>query len=158
MQLFQLVNTQLKSISQWMYANRLILNTNKTNYMIFGTKYVEQSDPNLKLNYRNEEITKVQNIKFLGIYLDEKLSWNYQINDLCLKLSKKAGIFYQLQFLPQKVLKLLYYSLVNSQLNYCNIIWGFTSKSNLDRILKLEKRLIRIISHSSFLAHSDPLF
>ena len=141
-----------------MRANRLILNTGKTNYMIFGTRNIQNVDQNFKLYYRNEEITKAQNVKFLGIYLDDKLSWNYHINDLCVKLSRKIGIFYRLQFLPQKILKLLYYSLVNSHLSYCNIIWGFTSKSNLDRIHKLQKRVIRIITNSNFLAHTDPLF
>ena len=100
--LFQLINRQLKDISQWMRANRLILNTGKTNYMIFGTRNTQNVDQNFKLYYRNEEITKAQNVKFLGIYLDDKLSWNYHINDLCVKLSRKIGIFYRLQFLPQK--------------------------------------------------------
>ena len=139
-----------------MDANKLILNTGKTNCMIFGTRHIGTID--LKLHYRNEEIIKVQNIKFLGIYLDDKLSWNYHINDLCKKLSKNIGVLYRLQFLPQKILKLLYYSLVFSHLNYCNMIWGFTSKTNLNRIHKLQKRVVRIITHSNFLCHSDPLF
>ena len=154
--LYQLVNKQLDNISIWMQANRLILNTEKTNYMIFGTR--QTNNVNLKLQYRNREIMQVQYIKFLGVYLDDKLSWNYHINDLCNKLAKSIGILYKLQFLPQKILKLLYYSLVSSHLSYCNIIWGLTSKSNLNRIHKLQKRVIRIITHSNFLCHSNPLF
>ena len=156
--LYQLVNKQLFNISHWMQANKLILNTEKTNYMIFGTRPTGNITVDLKLKYRNNEITKVECAKFLGIYLDDKLSWNYHINELCIKLARNIGVLYRLQFLPQKILKLLYYSLVSSHLNYCNTIWGFTSNNNLDRILKLQKRAIRIITHSNFLSHSKPLF
>ena len=154
--LFQLVNNQLYNISQWMQANKLILNTGKTNYMIFGTRQARSID--LKLHYRSKEITKVQNVKFLGVYFDDRLSWNFHVNILCTKLAKNIGILSRLQFLPQEILKLLYYSLISSNLNYCNIVGGLTSNTNLDRIHKLQKRAVRLITHSSFLCHSDPLF
>ena len=66
--LYQLVNKQLFNISHWMQANKLILNTEKTNYMIFGTRPTGNITVDLKLKYRNNEITKAECAKFLGIY------------------------------------------------------------------------------------------
>ena len=153
---FDYVNVQLNNISNWMKANKLILNIEKTNYILFGTQTTIEN--NLKLYYRNKEINRVSNTKFLGVFIDEKLSWNNHIDNLCKTLSKNIGILYRLQFLPQNVLKMLYHSLVSSHVNYCNIVWGFTTKKNIERIHKLQKRGIRIITHSSYVSSSVPLF
>ena len=154
--LFNFVNSQLCKISQWMKSNKLILNIHKTNYIIFGTKTNISSD--LNLFYRNEKIARVFHTKFLGVVIDDKLSWNQHVNNLCNTLSKNIGILYRLQFLPQNVLLMLFHALISSHINYCSIVWGFTSKRNIERIYKLQKRGIRIITHSTYLAHSLPLF
>ena len=52
----------------------------------------------------------------------------------------------------------MYHSLVSSHINYCDIVWGFTTKQNLDRICKLQKRAVRLITHSPFSSPSKPLF
>ena len=61
-------------------------------------------------------------------------------------------------FFLKNVFKMLYHSLVSSHVNYCNIVWGFTTKKNIERINKLQKRGIRIITHSSYVSSSVPLF
>ena len=64
----------------------------------------------------------------------------------------------QLFFLPKPCLKTLYYCLVYPYLHYCIIVWGSTYKTNLRRLVSLQKRVIRIISKSTFDSHSDPIF
>ena len=64
-----------------MKSNELILNTNKTNYIMFGTKTKIPTD--LNLFYSNKKITRVSSTTFLGVFVDEKLSWNHHINHLC---------------------------------------------------------------------------
>ena len=61
-------------------------------------------------------------------------------------------------FLPKPCLKTLYYCLVYPYLHYCIIVWGSTYKTNLRRLVSLQKRVIRIISKSTFDSHSDPIF
>ena len=53
---------------------------------------------------------------------------------------------------------MLYHSLVSSHIKYCNIVWGFTSRKNIERIYKLQKRGIRLLTHSPYLSPSIPLF
>ena len=60
--------------------------------------------------------------------------------------------------MPDFVLKSMYHAHVTSLLNYCNIIWSNTYSTHLDPIIKLQKRLIRLITNSDFLAHTQPLF
>ena len=131
------MNSQLIKLHHWMRANKLILNVDKTNFMIFGTRHI--NDDNLHLYYNNQVINRVSSIKFLGVII---------------------GILRKLQFLPRSVLKLLYHSLISSHLSYCAIIWVFSSKHtcNLNRILLLQKRALRFITHSHYLQPSAPLF
>ena len=131
------MNSQLTKLHYWMSANKLILNVDKTNFMIFGTRHI--NNDTLHLYYNNQAINRVSSTKFLGVVIDEKLSWNHHTNQLCnYTISRNIGILRKLQFLPRNVLKLLYHSLILSHLSYCATIWGFSSKHNLNRILLLQ--------------------
>ena len=61
-------------------------------------------------------------------------------------------------FLPKSSLRMLYYSLIYPYFYYCNIVWASTYKTNLRRLVILQKRIIRIINKSHFNAHTDPIF
>ena len=155
--LFDHVNCQLEKIATWMDANKLILNVKKTNYMLFSTR--KDITCCEDLYYKNNLIDKVKYTKFRGVQIDDKLSWNYHINDLCKTLAINIGSLYRLKYLPHKTLKMLYHSLVSSHMNYCDIIWGFTTKQNLDRIqfINCKSVLVRLITHSPYLSPSKPL-
>ena len=55
-------------------------------------------------------------------------------------------------------LKMIYFALVAPYLNHGILAWGSASNSHLDRLFKLQKRAIRLINHSSFYAHTEPIF
>ena len=59
---------------------------------------------------------------------------------------------------PNKLLLTLYYSMVYPYLNYCCIVWGGASITSISKLLILQKRSVRILSHSAYLAPSNPLF
>ena len=97
--------------------------------------------------------------KFLGVLLDQHLSWKYHLNHVATKVSKPIGIISKACFfLSSKSLLSLYYTLVYSYPNYCNIAWCLTYPSKLNRILYLQKRIVRIICGAEYLAHTAPLF
>ena len=74
-------------------------------------------------------------------------------------VSKSVGIVYKSSFCLNKTsLCTLYYSLVYPYLHYCASFWGSTYQSNLKRLINLQKRVIRIVSRSSFDAHANPIF
>ena len=124
--------------------------------MIFGTRKFDVN--NLCLYYKDKTINHVSSTTFLGVILDDKLSWNNHISQLCSTISRNIGILRKLYFLPQNILKLLYHSLISSHLSYCSMTWGFSSKCNLKRIHLLQKRAIRIITHSHYLLPTAALF
>ena len=97
--------------------------------------------------------------KYLGVLLDENFTLNNHFDHLCKKLSK--GLFCLSRaknFLNTKALKTLYFALIHAQLQYCTLILSSSSANNIKRVLILQKKAIRIISHANYNDHTVPLF
>ena len=107
-QLFSILNEELRKVDAWMKSNRLSVNIKKTNYVIFKSKQ-KRFNANLSLYYDNNPLKKEQFIKFLGVYIDENLSWIPHINHVCLKISKSIGIIYRSRFYLSSKSKLALY-------------------------------------------------
>ena len=97
--------------------------------------------------------------KFLGVYIDEHLSWKDHISYLCKQISKPIGMLFRSRFyLSSKTKLILYYSLIYPYITYCNSTWSSTYVTNLNRIYCLQKRAVRAITNSDYRAHFAPLF
>ena len=93
--------------------------------------------------------------KFLGVLIDENLTWIEHITEIEKKVSKSIGILYRARdILTSNDLYLLYCSLVLPYLQYCVIIWGHNYKSRLIKIIKLQEKAIRIATHSTYDTHT----
>ena len=113
----------------------------------------------MQISINEQRIEQVKETVFLGVVLDEHLTWKPHISQVALKISKSIGVINRARcFLPKPCLKTLYYCLAYPYLHYCFIVWGSTYKTNLCRLVSLQKRVIRIISKSTFDSHSDPIF
>lgn len=159
--MFQTVNQELKNINEWFKANKLSLNINKTKYTFF-TKQSNIDNiplvlPILKIN--NVTIKRVNTMKFLGVVLDESLTFKYHIEIIENKISKNLGILYKAKpYLNITCLKTLYFSFINSYLNYCNISWGSNNSSKLKKIFNKQKHAIRIVFGKSRHTPTEELF
>ena len=86
MYLIDAINYQLSiKLNRWFKSNSS-LNIDKTHFLQFFTKTNQNHD--FQPSYDNRQITKVETIKFLGITLDSKLSWNQHIEDITPRLNK----------------------------------------------------------------------
>ena len=104
-------------------------------------------------------INRVREVVFLGVVLDEHVTWKPHISHIANKVSKATGILYKsCFFISKSSLCTLYYSLVYPYLHYCTITWGSTCPSNLNRLVLLQKRALRFINKDTFDEHSDPIF
>ena len=149
------INNELAKVYDWLAVNKLSLNISKTKYVIFHAinKRIEGVIPDLEIN--GIPLERVQNFNFLGLLLNENMSWKPHIDLLANKLAKCAGVLNKLKHvLPIHILRTLYFSMVQSRMMYCILTWGFVHY----RIEKLQKRFVRIISSSKYNAHSEPLF
>ena len=152
-----MINHELSFVNNWMLANKLTLNIEKSHFIIFSRKQYTYLAHSLKIN--NKEITLVNETKFLGLTLNYNLKWNKHIQNITLKISRLNGILYLTRHLISiETLKYIYISLIQPHLIYCNSLWGNTFLSTLKPLITVQKRVIRTITSTSRYTHSAPLF
>ena len=157
-EMINVMNTELDKLSTWLKANKLSLNVKKTHFMFFCPPQKKAEFSNC-LSIQGETIHQVKETKFLGVMVDNKLSWASHINYISKKISKGIGILCQARkYLPKSCLVTLYYSFVYPYLNYCLEVWGKATENIISKVFKLQKRAIRIISNKPWRAHSNPIF
>ena len=126
--------------------------------MLF-TNTTAKYQPLPRLTILNDNITQVYKTKFLGIAFDKNLTFKYPITDLCLKLSRAIALFLKVKDLvPIYIMKNMYYAHISHHLSYCNSAWSTTYPCYLHNLNTLDKKIIRIITNSAFLAYSPPIF
>ena len=111
------------------------------------------------ISINNSITTRVRATKFLGVIIDEKLTWKDHISLVRSTLSKTVGNLYRVRhLLNRSALFILYCSLFLSYLTYCAEIWGKTYKSNTQCIFLLQKKIVRIVYGAHFKDHADVIF
>ena len=126
--------------------------------MLFSNRLTDIDDSPV-VTFSREDVKLKKTGKFLGVILDNSLSFEKHISYICDKISKSIGVFYKLRSCaPENVLINLYYSLVYPYLIYCNQIWGGTYDTHIEKIFLLQKKIIRVITNQPFLAHTNHLF
>ena len=152
------LNHELSLLCNWLKANKLSLNVNKTHYMIFSPTR-KKIHVSINLTIDNNAIEKVKQTKFLGVILDDELTWKPHINYVKGKLYKSIGIIHKAkQYLTMDALKSIYYAFIYPYLIYCILVWGGTNITTLDPIIKAQKRAIRCLASKPKYSKSEPLF
>ena len=153
------MNNELKKIMTWLYSNKLSLNVSKTHFLIFRSSGMKKPVFDESLQINGECIKEEFKTKFLGVIVDNKLSWLYHIQYIKKKIAKGIGVICRAKHLLNvKTLCTLYYSFVYPYLNYAAEVWGNACASHLLSIIKLQKKVMRIITNSRRLEHALPLF
>ena len=119
-------------------------------------------DVDVKLLIDGEAVDEVQTTKFLGITIDNKLSWKYHIDHISGKITRGIGMIIKArEYLNKQGLLSLYYPrypFIYPYLTYHNHIWGSTYKSMLRRLIILQNKAVKIIAHARFRASCDPIY
>ena len=114
---------------------------------------------NPHFHYVRRAISPIKLKFFLGVIIDDKLKWNLHILYMKNKIAKSNGILYKIRnFLDRKTLSHLYNSFVFPYLIYGIEVWGNTNAVHLDPIIKIQKKIVRTITFSHYLAHTEPIF
>ncbi len=147
------INLELSKNSEWLVVNKLSLNIAKNKFTIFHT--IQKRINNITIKIVNTVIEKVPDFNFLGLILNENLSWKSHCDKISNSISKSLGILNALKhILLEEIKVMLYNSMIASHINYCILAWGYEFK----RITKLQKKAMRIISVSKYNAHTCPIF
>jgi len=134
------------NMNLWFLANRLSININKTCYTVYTGKRHVSTDYELSLYIGNQKISNSSSCKYLGVFLDENLNWKMHIDHICSKLLKFTGIFYKIRdIVPDECLKRLYFAFILPHLLFGIEVYGSATAGALDRLCKLNNRILRIL-------------
>lgn len=144
--LFENCNNQLELLYKWFQANKLSLNVDKCTYSLFGLP--KKLNPNNTIIINSTEIKRNEEVKYLGVIIDEKLTWKEHIKYVILKITKFCSIFYKLRYLvPITVLRKIYFSLVHSHLIYGIEVYAKTHAKYINPLVKINNRILRILQN-----------
>ena len=151
-----LLNEELPKVDQWFKLNKLLLNTDKTYYQLYNTTKQHIS---LDVRIKDATIKHADTVKYLGVFIDKDMKWNSHIISLSHIISRNIGIIYRSKhFLTNNYRLLLYNSLVLPYLNYCCLLWGYSTKSSINKLFVLQKKAVRLVDNQPKLAHSSQIF
>ena len=150
------INRELKNVNNWLIANKLSLNTDKSCYLNFSLLH-QKDDISIKIANKTLEKKNVTN--YLGVIIDDKLSWKNHIHSINIKLRKGIGILNKLKdFVNLTTLKSLYYSVIYPHMNYNILNWGSASHSNLNCLEKSNNKAVRSILSKNKHEPALPIF
>jgi len=141
------LNDQMNKVGNWLKKNKLTLNVKKTNLMLIGTSQRLTKYKNVQTYVNGEELCRVSNCKYLGVWIDDNMTWNVNTEKLCNKISKRIGIIRQLRScLDTNTLNILYKSMIMPVFDYCDVVFCNGSCLNLNTLEKLQNRAARAIT------------
>ena len=130
----------------------MILSATKTKSMLVTSKRLHSGlvDCKLEITASGTQIEQVHTKKLLGLVLDDQLTFDEHVNQLCKKLAQRIGVLKQIRScLPIRQGKQFYNVMFKSVTLYGSTVWSSSSKNNIERIFKQQKRVARVIMHAS---------
>ena len=137
---------EASNIVQWLRANKLTLNVSKTKFMVFGTKHKLENVADIPLHADGEVIERVHSFKYLGVILDETLSFEEHIDTLYRKTCSKMGAIKKVTTcVNQETALMLYRSLMLQHLDYLDIVYMVATKEVLQKLQLIQNVACRVI-------------
>ena len=147
-------------MSKFMKSNLLHINMSKCCYMHFrpnhefdatcarARPYADENDKSRAIFINGKKIAKVKHTKFLGVVIDEKLSWDDHICYLIKKLRSISGALCRIRHsVPAELYKNIYLALFESHLTYGISVWGVALKNKAyDKLLLLRSIVLEYCS------------
>ena len=137
-------NREAALVDKWFKANKLTTNSKKASNFLLSHCTREGLTTNFKIEMGSVTLRRVKSVKYLGVILDEKVTWSEHIDDLSKRLSSAAGIFSKLRYyINAKTMIEMYHSLFNSKLQYAILCWGSASATKISKLQVLQNKAIR---------------
>ena len=123
--------------------------------MLFNNKNSNHALPTERLEINNTQLDCVNEFNFLGLTIDSDLNWNAHTQKIHCKISRTLGVLKKVKRIaPPSTLLTMYNTMILQNLNYGIKAWGFAH----EKVFKIQKKAVRIITNSKFNAHTSPIF
>jgi hypothetical protein len=141
------LNYDLGLIQRWLNVNRLSLNIDKTVFMLIGSRQKLNHSTNISIFMGGGQIKRVSATKYLGVIIDETLSFSDHVDMICKKCNRSAGALKRVKYLlPQNIQHLVVHSTVMPAIDYCDSIYMHTSQNNLSKLQKRHNYCAKLLT------------
>ena len=141
------VNSELQKLKVWYDVIRLSISFSKANFMIIKSPKKKDGQGDINIESADGTINvlqRKQQIKYLGVFLDEKMSFTHHISHICTRIARNNGIMLR-HYLTLLQMKQIYYSLIYPYISYAILAWGSAYKTHIDKIQTKQNHSARLI-------------
>jgi len=169
--LYSRANETLRKVANWMWPNGLVLNPKKTKYIIFDQKQPISTDLSIKVHSLQcqrklspdschcNPLERVKEYKYLGLTIDEELSFKPHINNVCKKLRSGLAMLRRIKYIASISFKReIYFAVIQSHIQYMLNIYGTAPTTQINRIMIAQKKTIRLVAGTHSRAHTKNIF
>jgi hypothetical protein len=150
----------LHILEEWCHLNGMVLNTDKTKVIFITTPHrrTKAGDSQLNIFYKNVKLKVVTGDKLLGINIHENMKWDDHINNIRKKVASNLWLLSKIKTFTSRNHQIIFYkAYIQPHLDFCNVIWGGTGKTNLDKLFLLQKRAFKIILGPEYTSFPEAL-
>ena len=135
-------------VCKWLKISKLSVNTVKTEFILIGTSQrlnlLDQNPESTPyaIVIDQKEVRQVKHVKYLGMIVDDKITWSQHVDYISSKITHNIGISKRIRhFIPKESLLLLYHTLIKPYFKYCSIVWVRCSETLGDKLKPSRIRL-----------------
>lgn len=136
------IKEDMSKINEYYRLNKLTIDVRKTKYTNFGRSRTAREHCN-GIDCEGSSIEDATSLKFLGLHIDNQLSWSQHIDIICARVSGAIGAFRKLNFLPIRIMRKLYYAIVHPHLEYAAAIWTRASQTHVKKLQVVQRMAIK---------------
>ena len=154
----QQINEDLSLIASWCCHNHLLTDPDKTKLLVMGTRQMLQKLPDFHITLLGKEIAPVASARDLGVQVDATLSYNEHITNISSTCMASVCQINRIKhLLGSRTLESVIESLVFSKLHFCSTVWANTSKTNVQKVQKIQNFAARILTGTRKYDHITPV-
>lgn len=141
--MYDKIRKLFSDLAKYLVSNKLVPNLGKSKLMFFNSKPKVDLEA---LTFSGERIEWVSEFKYLGLVINNRMSYSSHIDRICTKISQFIGVFFNLnKILPQDVLVLLYHTFILPHLMLHIVLWGKAPEVHLNKLRVKQNKLLRAI-------------
>ena len=137
----------MKQIMTWFETNKLSLSIGKSNFILFHGRHKNPQNQISAINIGDESLLRTYSAKYIGLTLDENLSWDAHIDDVCNNLVKYFSIFYNIRnVVTSHVKRAIYFACIHSKIKYGIETYGSASEYKISKLQILQNKLLKLLT------------
>ena len=146
-ELQNVINTELKGLSDWLTTNKLSLNVVKTEFMVVGSRQrIKTLNNEIDIEINGNMVNQVTSVKSLGVHLDNHLMWSEHTDKLCKKIALAIGALKRIRScISMNTAIQVYQALIQPHFDYCCSVWDGLGETLSSKLQKLQNRAVRVI-------------